>query len=96
MIFIYEDGTFQSGRFRAKRLLDVLEFVHGLAPGRRVFDTVESLEDQKGTLVVRWRHPEPTEEQKTLFHVAWATVGHEQYEYVKHEILPEKGDEGAP
>jgi hypothetical protein len=81
MRFISSDGERDS---RFHRLLDVLEFVHNLYSGLDPFRSVEALLDHKGELTVHWRD-RPTEEQKTLFHVAWATAGMEPYDNVYHE-----------
>jgi hypothetical protein len=79
---------------RCHRLLRVLEFVHNLRAQQSMstgetFDVfaLEALEDHKGELIVHWGDIKPTTEQKTWFHVAWATVGSEPYENVTHEEL---------
>ncbi len=68
---------------RCHRLLRIMEFIHGLGYGLDVL-RLEALEDHKGGSIIHWGEIRPTEEQKTLFHVAWATVGKEPYDNVSH------------
>jgi hypothetical protein len=80
--------------WRLERLQKVLQFVRGL-PGGPIYNIqfeplacVDELHDHEGMLTVRWAECcNPTEEQKTWFHVAWSVAGGEPYGNVEH-IVP--------
>ncbi len=68
---------------RCHRLLSVLEFVHRAHRGFDVFNHVDVLGDDKGTLIVYWKI-EPPAARMAVFAEAWGSAGNEPEENVLH------------